>query len=501
MVAEGRQDMFGSPSNGAKQLLPAELSRFIGREQELTQLSSAVGTARMVTILGPGGVGKTRVALQLARTLQAHGRIVHIVELAPLADGHLLVQQVATSLGLRDEPLKPLVELVCERLDQAESVLVLDNCEHLAHDCAELAETLLSTCTQLRILATSREALRAAGELVWRLTPLRLPAPESTAISEVGQAEAVRLFVDRAQARAPTFKLTRHNAAVVARICQCVDGLPLAIELAAARSNVLAPEQIEVRLKDSLHLLVSARRTAAARQRTLSATFDWSYVLLSEHEQRVFERLAVFAGPFQLEAAEAVCGAAPVGRVHVLDHLGELIDKSLVVPESNHDTVRYRLLQTVRQYAYQRLVDRQEVESTQRLQAEWYAQLMDMAVLDLRAENPSHRKASQRTRLAQLAREHDNIRGALDWSIQQRETELCLRLGAGASRFWLYHGHLSEGRDWLTRILALVVDGHPPHTDGTPFMDCLFSAGLLASQEGDTTATRRHFERILQLAS
>jgi non-specific serine/threonine protein kinase len=501
MAADGRQDKAGSPNNGARQVLPVELSRFIGREQELTQLSSAVGNDRMVTILGPGGVGKTRVALQLARTLQAHGQSVHVVELAPLADGHLLVQQVATSLGIRDGTFKPLVESVCERLDQAESVLVLDNCEHLAHDCAELVETLLSTCAQLRILATSREALRVAGELVWPLTPLRLPAPESTGTSEVGQAEAVRLFVDRAQTRASTFKLTRHNAAVVARICQCLDGLPLAIELAAARSNVLAPEQIEVRLKDSLQLLVSARRTAAARQRTLSATFDWSYALLSEHEQRVFERLAVFAGPFQLEAAEAVCGAEPVGRAHVLDHLGELIDKSLVVSESDPDTGRYRLLQTVRRYAYERLLARQELEVTQRLQAEWYAQLMDMAVRDLRAEDPSDQKASQRKRLTQLAREHDNIRGALDWSLQHRETQLSLRLGAGAARFWMYHGHLSEGLDWLDRILALAGDSHPPYIDDTPFMNCVFTAGLLATSQRDMTAARRHFERILQLAS
>jgi non-specific serine/threonine protein kinase len=484
-----------------RQLLPAELSRFIGRQQELAQLSSALRDARLVTITGPGGVGKTRVALQLARTLEAHGYVVRVVEVAPLADGQLLVQHVAASLGVRDRPLKPLVEAVRDQLDRDDSVLVLDNCEHLALACAEFVEALLRTCTLLRILATSREALRVEGERIWPLMPLRLPSPESTTASEVGSAEAVQLFVDRATARAATFRLTRHNAAVVGRICRRVDGLPLGIELAAARANVLAPEQIEVRLSDSLQLLVNARRTAAARQGTLSATFDWSYALLSEHEQRVFERLAVFAGPFELEAAEAVCGAPPVGPLHVLDHLGELVDKSLVVTESDSDTVRYRLLQTVRQYAHARLVARLELEATRYLQAEWYARLMDMAVRDLRADDPLHRNASQRTRLSQLAREHDNIRAALEWSLQHGETELCLRLGAGVSRFWLYHGHLSEGNAWLTRILTLAGDSHPPHIDGTPFMDCLFSAGLLTSQQGDITATRRHFERILQLAS
>jgi non-specific serine/threonine protein kinase len=441
------------------------------------------------------------VALELARTLEVRGAVVWLVEMAPLADGQLLVQRVAASIGVRDRPPKLLVEAVRDRLDHGDSILVLDNCEHLAHACAEFVEALLSTCSLLRILATSREALRVAGEHLWPLMPLRLPSPDSTAVSEVGRSEAVRLFVDRATARAPTFRLTRHNAAIVGRICRRVDGLPLGIELAAARANVLAPEQIEVRLNNSLQLLVNARRTAAARQGTLSATFDWSYALLSEPQQRLFERLAVFAGPFELEAAEAICGEQPVAPLQVLDHLGELVDKSLVVTESDSDTVRYRLLQTVRQYAHARLVNRNELEATQRLHAEWYARLMDMAVLDLRADDPSRRNATQRTRLAQLAREHDNIRAALDWSIQRGETELCLRLGAGVSRFWLYHGHLSEGSGWLSRILTLAGDSHPPHIDGTPFMDCLFSAGLLASQQGDTTATRRHFERILQLAS
>jgi non-specific serine/threonine protein kinase len=501
MAANGRRDENGSPHNGRQQLLPAELSRFIGREQELAQLSHAVRTARLLTITGPGGVGKTRVVLQLARTLQAHGHSVRVVELAALADGRLLLQQVGTGLGVRDRPLKPLVEAVCDGLDHADSLLVLDNCEHLAHACAELAENLLSTCSQLRILATSREALGIGGELVLPLTPLRLPAPGATATTDVGQAEAVRLFVDRAQARAPTFKLNRHNAAVIARICRRVDGLPLAIELAAARANVLAPEQIEVRLNDSLRLLVSAQRRAATRQRTLSATFDWSYALLSEPERRVFERLAVFAGPFQLEPAEAVCGADPVGPANVLDHLGELIDKSLLVAESDTNTVRYRLLQTVRRYAHERLVDRRELEDTQRLQAEWYAQWMDLAFRNLRADDPSRRKDSQRTWLAQLEREHGNIRGVLEWSIQHCHTELSLRLGAGVSRFWMYHGHLSEGRGWLSRILALAGDTHPPHIDDTPFMSCIFNAGMLASSQGDTAEARRYFERILQLAS
>jgi non-specific serine/threonine protein kinase len=500
MAADMRSDKGGNPRMG-KQLLPAELSRFIGREQELRQLLSALRDARLVTITGPGGVGKTRVALELARTLEVRGSVVWVVEMAPLADGQLLVQRVAASLGVRDRPPKSLVDAVRDRLDHGDSILVLDNCEHLAHACAEFVEALLRTCALLRIIATSREALRVAGEHLWPLMPLRLPSRDSVAVSEVGRSEAVRLFVDRATARAPTFRLTRHNATVVGRICRRVDGLPLGIELAAARANVLAPEQIEARLNSSLELLVNARRTAAARQSTLSATFDWSYALLSEQQQRLFERLAVFAGPFDLEAAEAICGTRPVAPAHVLDHLAELVDKSLVVTESDTDSVRYRLLQTVRQYAHARLVDRQELETTQHRQAEWYARLMDMAVRDLRADDPSHRNASQRVRLAQLAREHDNIRATLDWSIQHGETNLCLRLGAGVSRFWLYHGHLSEGIGWLTRILALAGDSYPPHIDGTPYMDCLFSAGLLASQQGDATATRCHFERILQLAS
>jgi non-specific serine/threonine protein kinase len=327
-----------------------------------------------------------------------------------------------------------------------------------------------------------------------------LPAPDARDTTEVNRSEAVRLFVERATARGASFRLTRDNAATIGRICRRLDGLPLAIELAAARANVLAPEQIEARLNDSLRLLATARRTATPRQRTLSATFDWSYALLSEDERRVFERLGVFPGPFPLEAAEAVCGAEPVGPLDVLDHLGELVDKSLVVAELDTDTVHYRLLQTVRTYAYQRLADRHEVETIQHQLAEWYARMMESAVGDLRADNPSQRTAGQRTWLAQLELEHDNVRAALAWSIQHGHTETALRLGAGMSRFWMYHGHPSEGRSWLTRVLALAGDDHPPHSDGTPFMDCMFSAGMLALQQGDVTATRRQFERILQLA-
>jgi non-specific serine/threonine protein kinase len=490
------------PRGPVKQaVLPAELNTFIGRESELAQLLSAIKTARLLTISGTGGVGKTRIALQLARLLQAQGRSVQLIELAPLTDEHLLLQKIADHLGVREQSPRSLLELVRDYLESAESILVLDNCEHLARACAELAETLLIQCPKLRIVATSREALRVPGELLWVLAPLTLPHPASDATNERNQSEAMRLFVDRATTRSPHFKLTKDNAAVVGRICHRLDGLPLAIELAAASVNVLAPDQIEARLDDRVRSLVSARRTATARQQTLSATFDWSYALLSPEEQRVFERLSVFAGPFELEAAEAVCGARPVGSAHVLDYLTELINKSLVLAESDRDGVRYRLLQTVCQYAYERLCDRNEVDNAHHRQAEWYAQMTEVALRDLRSDERGQRQGGQGVWLARLEREHDNLRGALSWCLQREQTDLALRLGAGVARFWLYHGHLSEGRGWLSRIFGLVGDGYPPYADGTPYMDALFNAGMLASSQGDFAAARQVFERVLRLTS
>jgi predicted ATPase/class 3 adenylate cyclase len=483
--------------------LPQQLNSFVGRDDALATLLVSLSRTRLLTLTGSGGIGKTRLALRLAAELSdEYADGVWLVRLESVTDPELVPAHVASALSIRERPGQLLRETLAAALGNRQLLLVLDNCEHLAEACADLAEALLSGCPFVRILATSREALRIPGELLWRVAPLQLPAAPARDSVESQQCEAVRLFVDRASERSPDFRLTERNAPVIGRICHRLDGLPLAIELAAARVNVLAPEQIEARLDDCLRLPSSGRRSGVARQQTLPSTFDWSYALLSGDERRVFERLSVFAGQIELEAAEAVCSAPPVGKAQVLGHLAELVDKSLLLRETGERDARYRMLQTVRQYACERLLQRGEVDSLRQGLAEWYAEMMDVVVRDLRADTRSSgRKAGQGTWLARLEQDQANLRAALDWSIENKQTETALRLGAGLSRFWLYHGHLSEGCGWLTQILALAGDSHPPHADATPYMDCLFNLGMLAREHGDLATARRTFERILELGA
>jgi non-specific serine/threonine protein kinase len=393
------------------------------------------GTRRLVTLTGAGGCGKTRLALQVARAVLDHYPDgAWLVELAPLSDPGLVPRAVASVLGVSESPDRPLVTALAEFLGTKSLLLILDNCEHLVAACAELAEALLRHCPNLRILATSREVLAAAGEATWRVPSLQAPSVESAAAPgamaglrpgprapQLLEFEAIRLFVERAAAMGAGFGVTEENALAVAEVCRRLDGIPLAIELAAARVKVFAVEQIAAGLDDCLRLLASGQRTAVPRQQTLRATVDWSYGLLSEPERALLRRLAVFAGGWTFEAAEAVCVGEGIAAHAVLDLLAMLVDKSLVQAEERQGTVRYRLLETIRQYAREKLEEAGEAERTQDRHLAYF--------LDLAEEgDPKLRGPEQRVWLDRLDVEHDNLRAALHWSLTAGAGESALRL-------------------------------------------------------------------------
>jgi predicted ATPase len=316
--------------------LPLELTSFVGRDREVAEIKQLLSGRRLLTLCGLGGAGKTRLALAVAQDLvEEFEDGVWWVELAPLSEPNLVAQAAASVVGAPEKPDRSSTEALVQHLRSRKALLVLDNCEHLVEECADLADALLRTCPELRILATSREPLRVSGEASWQVPSLSLPDPgHLPAPVEAAGFEAVHLFVERAQAVDAGFALTEENAPAVARLCQKLDGIPLAIELAAARSRVLSPEQILEKLEDPLKLLTTGDRSSAPRQRTLRATLQWSYGLLDEDERALFRRLSVFVGGWDLEAAEAVAAGEPIEEGFELDLLSALVDKSLVVAET-----------------------------------------------------------------------------------------------------------------------------------------------------------------------
>jgi predicted ATPase len=468
--------------------VPRPLTPLVGRERELDEVTSLLTTARLVTLTGPGGVGKTRLALELADQLAAGGaRTVWFVELAALTDDALVDQAVAAAVRVREEAGRPHAETLGRHLSGQRGVLVLDNCEHVVGACARLAESLLRQCAALRILATSQEAFAVAGEARYVLRPLQVPVPStrSTAASVAGSA-AVRLFVERARSAVSGFALTDANADAVGRICRQLDGIPLALELAAARVRVLSAEEIASRLDDRFGLLAGGTRTALPRQQTLLALLDWSYDLLSADEQALLVRLSVFAGGFTLEAAESLRSGDHGGEV--LDTLTGLVDKSLVMVDAA-TPIRYRLLETVRQYAAGHLAAATAAALRDALAA-YFAQLVQRAAPML--EGPD-----EAPWLAVLEREHDNIRGAIARVIETGDAERALQLAGPLARFWRVRGHLAEGRRQLTALLD-VAGGLPRR--GAAAARALHGAGWLARDEGDYNAARTLFSQSLAAA-
>jgi predicted ATPase/DNA-binding CsgD family transcriptional regulator len=422
----------------------------VGREREIEEVERGLASTRLLTLTGAGGAGKTRLALEVARDLlETYPEGAWLVALAPLSEEPLVPNAVAEALGVPERPQEPLTDTLADVLAESELLLVLDNCEHLIEASARLVDALLDSCPILRILATSREALGVEGELRWVVPPLSVPEPRqgTSSSEELASYESVRLFVERARGHDPSFSLSSQNALAVGEICRMAEGIPLAIELAAARVGTLSVEQISQRLTDSLKLLTGGGRTRLPRQQTLKGTLDWSFELLSEEEKKLFGRLSVFAGGWTLEASEAVGVGGGVEEDDILDLLSGLVGKSLVMARgSDQGGLRYRMLEPIRQYAREKLEEGGDAEEVRRRCVAFFLAFAEEA-------EPRLRGPEDKEWLERLEEEHDNMRAALSWVLERGEAELGLRLAGALFRFWEAHGHLSEGSRWLEKAL------------------------------------------------
>jgi non-specific serine/threonine protein kinase len=483
-----------SSSHRARQLeparanLPLQLTRFIGRDAELGEIRQKLAGERLVTLIGPGGVGKTRLALEIAAGLaDQYPDGVWLVELASLSDPLLVPQAIATPLGVRAEAQVSLERSLLNFLRPRRMLLVLDNCEHLVSACAQVADTLLRACAGLQILATSRQPLRIPGEWTWRVAPLPVPGTlEAPTARQLLEFAAVRLFVDRASAAAG-FALTDQHAPAVARVCQRLDGIPLALELAAARVAALGVGELSFRLDDALRLLVDGSRTAPVRHQTLQATIDWSYGLLNESEQVLLDRLSVFAGGFSPDAVEAIASSGDLDPSMTMGLLSALVDKSLVVAEPlSNGSVRYRLQEVVRQYGQARLEHSGELDRLRARHAAFFVDLVQQA-------EPGVLRGARERWQDRLELELDNFRAARTWLVKEGAAESALRLNAYLFLLLAYRGYASEGRASLGEALAM--PGGMPATRARA-LHCL---ALLAYLQADYLAAATFGEESLAL--
>jgi predicted ATPase/transcriptional regulator with XRE-family HTH domain len=473
LLSARRRSPSESPLTGSA-ALPLPLTSFIGREHELYDLRVLLGRTRLLTLTGVGGVGKTRVAIELAHAaLDEYPDGSRYVELATLNEPAQVLYAIADSTGAAERSGRPLLETLTSALAGRHILLVLDNCEHLVAAAASVADRLLQGCPNLRIVATSREPLGVDGEVVWRVRSL----------SEV---DAVHLFQERACAVESSFVITERNAAEVAEVCRRLDGLPLAIELAAARARVLSPTELIARLSDRFGLLVRGTRTAPPRHQTLRSAVDWSYGLLDEQERHVFNRLSVFAGSFSLAAAEAVCADGS----SLLDSVSGLVDRSLVVLEraGDHPASRYRLLETLRAYASERLNKSSDADQIRQRHARWALQLAEQAERGFHGPDES-------SWLWRLGQEQDNLRSALSWATSTGDANIALRLGTALGWYYSLLGAWTEGRAWLDRVLATPGANAPTLARAR----ALVWAGRFAAFQGDRVAAQARLDEAVEL--
>jgi predicted ATPase/class 3 adenylate cyclase len=475
--------------------LPEQPTPLLGRDQEVDAVRTLLlrEEVRLVTLTGPGGIGKTRLGLQVAAELtDSFAGGVFLVALAPIADPGLVTPTIAQTLGLRETGSRSASESLKTYLAQQAVLLLLDNFEQVVTAAPEVAE-LLAACPRLKALVTSRQVLHLRGEHEYPVPPLELPegpADEAT----LSRCAATALFIERALAVRPDFALTEDAAHAVAEICRRLDGLPLAIELAAARVKLLSPQTTLARLSSRLSLLTDGPRDLPARQQTLRGTIGWSYDLLAPAEQHLFRRLAVFAGGWMLEAAEAVCSAVDGLDTEVLEGLGALVDQSLV---RRHDVgtqrePRFSMLETIHEYGLEQLATSGEAEALRRAHAAYYLALAEEAA-------PNLTGPQQGVWLDRLEREHDNLRAALAWARDRGEAALGLRLAAALWRFWYTHGYLSEGRAWLEDMLALPAGGES-QAEGPVRARALYGAATLASTQDDFDRAAALWEASLALS-
>ena len=471
--------------------LPAHLTSFLGRHRELAEITALLGSAPLVTLTGAGGVGKTRLLVRAAAAILAHFPDgVRFVEFAPVSDPALVESTVVSSLGLRDEPGRSINETLVDHIGERRMLLVLDNCEHVVKACSELVERLLRHCPQLVVAASSREALRIAGEVAYRIPSLTTPEPgvPLTPASALGY-EAIALFADRASQASPSFVITSGNVEAVAQICRRLDGIPLAIELAAARVRMMRVERLAELLDDRFALLSSGSRTAAPRQQTLRALIDWSYNLLTADERVLLNRLAVFGGGWSLEAAREVCAGEPIAAEMIFDLVTGLVDKSLILPLSEDARQRYLLLESTRAYARERLGETGEMATFQQRHVAYYRNLAEHSQSLARA-------VERRSWFDELKGEYDNVRAALHWAVNERgNVDMGAQLVAALGRFWLHRGELREGRYWIERTQTASGGNLKPILRA----QLLRSAGWLGWEAGDFAFAKPASERAVEI--
>jgi non-specific serine/threonine protein kinase len=487
---QSSSSQFELDSERPRHNLPRMLTSFVGREPELEELAPLLASSPLLTLVGAGGVGKTRLAQELVRD-QAGSYVdgSWLVELAGLTDASLLPSTVAAAVGLHDVQARNVTGVLAEYLSHRHLLLVLDNCEHLVDACADLVVQLLRTCRGLHVLATSREPLAIPGEAIRRVLPLEVPDLHMPLEPEkLMQSPAVRLFIERARAVNPSLIVSAQNARAIARICVGVDGIPLALELAAARTRMLTVEELAERLEQDSGILASTNRAGLPQHRTMRATLDWSHAFLGDDEQVLLRRLSVFAGGWTLAAAETVCSGAGIDPDAVLDLLAQLVDRSLVLVDARDTVARYRLLEPVRQYAAERLEASGE-SATYR--ARHAAAMLELVFTHQAGAAGPDETAS----LDRLEVEHDNLRAALRWTLSHAEDVSALRCSAALFRFWERRGHFQEGCAWLERALRNVPDTPTPERSWA-----LNALAFLCWRGGDTERARPIAEEALSVS-
>jgi predicted ATPase len=472
--------------------LPVLGQALVGRDSAVASVCQLVlqPRGRVVTLTGVGGCGKTRLALAVgARLVGSFQDGVWLVTLAPLADPNLVPSAVASALGVHERSGRSVLEALVAHLARRQLLLILDNCEHLAEACAQLASTLVQRCPGLRILATSRVPLQISGELAWRVPPLAYPdSPASLKVEHLEQYPAVQLFVERAVAVEAGFRLSPATAPVVAAICARLDGIPLAIELAAAWVRVLGVSELRERLDDMFGLLIGGSRTGPSRLQTMRAALDWSYGLLALQEKLLLQRLAVFAGGWSLSAAEAVCACGDVAPPDVLGLLTRLVDASLVQVRELDGRARYRLLEPVRQYAREQSADSGDVDFVQRQHARFFLAYAERRLTDANLGGPGRLAAH----LA-IDQERDNLRAALGWCLDNGEAAMALRFCRAHWSFWVLRAHMREGRGWLSRLVPLLDAVREP---GMRAVALTFLGGLTWRLGNNTAAQELYLEAL-----
>ncbi|MEO6695198.1 MAG: tetratricopeptide repeat protein [Ignavibacteria bacterium] len=467
--------------------LPVQLTSFIGRENEITDLKKLLSDTKLLTLLGPGGTGKTRLAVQVgADMIDDFENGVWIVELASLIDPNLLTQSVTEALRLKEHSGITPEKLLYDHLKDKKIMIILDNCEHLIDACAVLAEKLLQNCPRLKIMVTSREALRCGGELIHKVLSLSHPDPKIKVEPEIlVQYEAVRLFIERAIAVNPGFRVNNDNAAALAQICYQLDGIPLAIELAAVRTKVLSLENICKKLSDRFRLLTGGKRTALPRQQTLRALIDWSYDLLSDKEKILWRRLSVFAGAWTLDAAEEVCSDENLDQEEILDLVNNLTEKSIVLFSGTNDN--YKMLETIRQYGDEKLKESGETKSFYTKHLSYYLNLCEGAIPELSGTNA-------KKWFNKFEEFYPNIQTGLNWSVENNLKEEGLRLAFSMGKFWELRGHFTEGRNWFDKLFT--------ETENVPrdiVANSKGAAGILAIHQGQYDESEILIEDALKI--